>query len=244
MIEFVKMHGLGNDYVYIDCFHQQVVDPEELAVQISDRHFGVGSDGLILVCPSEVADVKMRMFNADGSEAQMCGNGIRCLAKYFYENHPISASSHEMSVPGQGLFPASIQVQTGRGILTVGLELDEGNKVSRVCVNMGQPILEASQIPVAIAAERVVDLALPINDQSLSMTCVSMGNPHAVFFCEDLDAIDLSCIGPRLEHHELFPERINVHFVKSDNPQEFTMQTWERRQRITLAWNRGLAPVL
>ncbi len=239
MIEFVKMHGLGNDYVYIDCFHQQVVDPEELAVQISDRHFGVGSDGLILVCPSEVADVKMRMFNADGSEAQMCGNGIRCLAKYFYENHPISASSHEMSVPGQGLFPASIQVQTGRGILTVGLELDEGNKVSRVCVNMGQPILEASQIPVAIAAERVVDLALPINDQSLSMTCVSMGNPHAVFFCEDLDAIDLSCIGPRLEHHELFPERINVHFVKSDNPQEFTMRTWERGSGITLACGTG-----
>lgn len=237
-MEFVKMQGLGNDYVYVDCFRQEVEHPEELAVRISDRHFGVGSDGLILICPSETADVKMRMFNADGSEAQMCGNGIRCLAKYVYD-HNAALAGHEFSVPGQGTFPASLRVETGRGILTVGLEPDENNKVRRVCVNMGQPILKASEIPVAIEAEQVVDIALPIDGQQLSMTCVSMGNPHAVFFCEDLDSIDLPYIGPQLEHHELFPERVNVHFVKSDSPTEFTMRTWERGSGITLACGTG-----
>ena len=237
-MDFVKMQGLGNDYVYVDCFRQQVDHPEQLAVRISDRHYGVGSDGLILICPSDVADVKMRMFNADGSEAQMCGNGIRCLAKYVYD-HNLIQSVHEFSLPGQGTFLASLRVETGRGVLTVGLEMDENEKVSRVCVNMGQPILKASEIPVAIDAEQVVDVTLPVNDQDLSMTCVSMGNPHAVFFCEDLEGIDLEYIGPLLEHHELFPERTNVHFVKSDSPEEFTMRTWERGSGITLACGTG-----
>lgn len=238
-MEFVKMQGLGNDYVYIDCFQQTVEDPSRLAVRISDRHFGVGSDGLILVCPSETADVKMRMFNADGSEAQMCGNGIRCLAKYFYETYRPHTADHEFSVPGQQTFPAMLRVETGRGILTVGLELDEEDNVSRVCVNMGQPILKASEIPTAIDAEEAVDLPLRVCGQEWSMTCVSMGNPHAVFFCEDLDAIDLPVLGPLIEHHELFPQRVNVHFVKSENPTEFTMRTWERGSGITLACGTG-----
>lgn len=238
-MDFVKMHGLGNDYVYVDCFRQRVENPSRLAVQISDRHFGVGSDGLILVCPSEKADVRMRMFNADGSEAQMCGNGIRCLAKYFYETYHPHTADHEMSVPGQRTFPAMLRVETGRGILTVGLDLDEQNKVRRVCVNMGQPILTAREIPVALDAEQVVNVKLPVQGQELSMTCVSMGNPHAIFFCEDLEAIDLTLIGPLIEHHELFPQRVNVHFVKSDGPSEFTMRTWERGSGITLACGTG-----
>ncbi len=237
-MDFTKMQGLGNDYVYVDCFRQQVNDPQRLAVQISDRHFGVGSDGLILICPSNAADVKMRMFNADGSEAQMCGNGIRCLAKYVYD-HKLVPPGHEFSVPGQETFSASLRIETGRGILTVGLETDGNDNAARICVNMGQPILKASEIPVAIDAEQVVDIALPIDEQELSMTCVSMGNPHAVFFCEDLDAIDLTYIGPLLEHHDLFPQRINVHFVKPDSPREFTMRTWERGSGITLACGTG-----
>jgi diaminopimelate epimerase len=237
-MEFTKMHGLGNDYVYVNCFSQNVENPAELAVRVSDRHFGIGADGLILICPSEIADAKMRMFNADGSEAQMCGNGIRCVAKYVYD-HNIAHTQTEFSVPGLGTFPSSLRIETGRGILTVGLDIDENDTVSRVCVNMGQPILEAAQIPVAAGTETVIDLPMAIEGQELSMTCVSMGNPHAVFFCEDLHDIELAHIGPLIEHHDLFPERVNVHFVKSVGPSEFIMQTWERGSGITLACGTG-----
>ncbi len=237
-MEFTKMHGLGNDYVYVNCFNETVDDPAQTAIAVSSRHFGIGADGLILICPSEIADVKMRMFNADGSEAQMCGNGIRCVAKYVYD-HNLTRSETEFSIPGLGTFPTSLQIETGRGVLTVGLDVDENDTVSRVCVNMGQPILEAVQIPVAAGTETVIDLPLAIEGQELSMTCVSMGNPHAVFFCEDLHDIDLIHIGPLIEHHELFPERVNVHFVKSVGPNEFIMQTWERGSGITLACGTG-----
>jgi len=237
-MQFTKMHGLGNDYVYVDCFSQGVADPAGLAVRISDRHFGVGSDGLILIEPSEIADARMRMFNADGSEAQMCGNGIRCVAKYVYD-HNLARTDTEFSLPGQGTSPASLRIETGRGILTVGLEIGPDGRVSRVCVNMGQPILDAAQIPVAADTPTVVNLPLPIDDQELSMTCVSMGNPHAVFFCEHLDSIDLPRLGPIIERHELFPERVNVHFVKADSPDDFTMITWERGSGITLACGTG-----
>ena len=237
-MEFTKMHGLGNDYVYVNCFSENVEDPAELAVQVSDRHFGIGSDGLILICPSEIADVKMRMFNADGSEAQMCGNGIRCVAKYVYD-HNLARSQTEFSIPGLGTFPSSLQVETQRGVLTLGLDIDENDKVSRVCVNMGQPILDSAEIPVAAETDTVIDLPMAIEGQELSMTCVSMGNPHAVFFCEDCGDIDLSHIGPLIEHHELFPERVNVHFVKALGPNEFIMQTWERGSGITLACGTG-----
>lgn len=237
-MDFTKMHGLGNDYVYVNCFSETVENPAELAVRVSDRHFGVGSDGLILICPSDIADAKMRMFNADGSEAQMCGNGLRCVAKYVYD-HNLARTHTEFSIPGLGTFPTSLRIETRRGILTVGLELDENDKVSRVCVNMGQPILESKLIPVAVDSETVMNLPLSIEGQELTMTCVSMGNPHAVFFCEDLDSIDLTHIGPMIENHELFPERINVHFVKHVSPDEFIMQTWERGSGITLACGTG-----
>ena len=237
-MEFTKMHGLGNDYVYVDCFRHKIENPSQLAVKISDRHRGVGSDGLILICPSSIADVRMRMFNADGSESQMCGNGIRCVAKYVYD-HGLAQANTEFSVPGMATMPHSLRIETGRGILTLGLDTNRDNKVVRVCVNMGQPILQASQIPVALETDQVVGVSLQVAGQELSMTCVSMGNPHAVFFCEDLDAIDLSVVGPLIENHPLFPQRINVHFVKADSPQEFTMRTWERGSGITLACGTG-----
>lgn len=237
-MEFTKMQGLGNDYVYVNCFSETVDNPAALAVAVSDRHFGIGSDGLILIGPSDIADAKMRMFNADGSEAQMCGNGIRCVAKYVYD-HALARSQTEFSIPGLGTFPTSLRIETRRGVLTLGLDIDEEDKVSRVCVNMGQPILKSDDIPVAAETESVIDLPIAIAGQDLSMTCVSMGNPHAVFFCEDLSDIDLRHIGPLIENHELFPERVNVHFVKADSPDEFTMQTWERGSGITLACGTG-----
>lgn len=237
-MEFTKMHGLGNDYVYVNCFSQTVENPAELAVRVSDRHFGIGSDGLILICPSEIANAKMRMFNADGSEAQMCGNGIRCVAKYVYD-HNLARTETEFSVPGLGTFPASMRIETQRGVLTLGLQLNGDGKVSNVCVNMGQPILEAASIPVAVDTDTVINLPINIEEQQLSMTCVSMGNPHAVFFCEDLSTINVAHIGSLIEHHELFPERVNVHFVKAVGPEEFIMHTWERGSGITLACGTG-----
>ena len=237
-MEFTKMHGLGNDYVYVNCFEQHIENPGDLAKAVSNRHFAIGSDGLILICPSDIADAKMRMFNADGSEAQMCGNGLRCVAKYVYD-HNLARTQTEFSIPGLGTFPSSLQIETGRGILTVGLDIDDNDTVSRVCVNMGQPILNAADIPVAADTQTVIDQELAIEGQMLSMTCVSMGNPHAVFFCEDISSIDLAHTGPLIEHHDLFPDRVNVHFVKSVSPSEFVMQTWERGSGITLACGTG-----
>jgi len=237
-MRFTKMHGLGNDYVYVDCFHEHVDDPAALAVRISDRHFGVGSDGLILICPSEMADVRMRMFNADGSEAQMCGNGIRCLAKYVHD-HGLAEAGGPFSVPGRGTFEASLRVETGRGILTVGLDRGPDGRVTQVCVNMGPPILAGPEIPVALPSEPVVNEPIEIGGTEWTMTCVSMGNPHAVFFVDDLDAIDLAQIGPQAEHHPMFPERVNAHFVKVTGPGELTMITWERGSGVTLACGTG-----
>jgi diaminopimelate epimerase len=237
-MQFTKMHGLGNDFVYVDCFTQTVKDPASLAQVLSDRHRGVGADGLVLICPSTVADVKMRIFNADGSEAQMSGNGIRCMAKFVYE-HSLGGSRRRFSVPGGGSFPVSMRVETGRGILTLGLLVDKKNKVEQVCVNMGQPILEPARIPVALEGDSVIEAAIDVQNQRMLMTCVSMGNPHAVFFTEDLSAVDLERIGPVIEHHELFPQRVNAHFVKVDSPRQFTMITWERGSGVTLACGTG-----
>ena len=237
-MRFTKMHGLGNDYVYVNCFEEKVENPTELAQMVSDRHFGVGADGLILIAPSQVADVKMRMFNADGSEAEMCGNGIRCVAKYSYE-HELAGAGGPFSVPGQQPFPASLSIETGNGILTVGLATDDSNKVQKVCVNMGQPILSARDIPVYLAGVKVVEQPIEILGQELLMTCVSIGNPHAVFFCDDVGSIELDRFGPAIENHSLFPNRANVHFVQIDEPTEFTMRTWERGSGITMACGSG-----
>ncbi len=237
-MKFTKMHGLGNDYVYVNCFEEHVEEPAHLARVVSDRHTGIGSDGLILVCPSDTADVRMRIFNADGSEAEMCGNGVRCVAKYAYE-HDLADAGTAFAVPGQQSFPASLNVETGNGILTLGLLTDGDDRVQKVCVNMGQPILEPAKIPVGLSGESVIDQPIPIEGEELSMTCVSMGNPHAVFFCEDVGAIELAKIGPVIENHELFPNRTNVHFVQTDEPAAFTMRTWERGSGITMACGSG-----
>ena len=237
-MRFTKMHGLGNDYVYVNCFEEEVAEPSLVAVKVSNRHYGIGSDGLILICPSETADVRMRMFNVDGTEAQMCGNGIRCVAKYVYD-HKVAPAGEALSVPGQGTFEESLRVETGRGILTLGLDIGEDEKVQRVCVNMGQPILKGSEIPVSIDAEQVVSEAIKVGGEELLMTCVSMGNPHAVFFVDDVEAIGLEQVGPVIENHSLFPERVNVHFAKMLGPGEFVMRTWERGSGITLACGTG-----
>jgi diaminopimelate epimerase len=226
-MRFTKMHGLGNDYVYVNCFEEKVISPEKLTIVISDRHRGVGADGLILISPSDSADVQMRIFNADGSEAQMCGNGIRCVAKYAYEHNLAKSKKPSMTV------------ETGRGVLTLGLEIDNKDKVQNVCVNMCRPILEPAKIPVALQGDSIVEAAIDVSNQRMLMTCVSMGNPHAVFFTDDLSAIELEKVGPVIERHELFPQRINAHFVRVDSPSEFTMITWERGSGITLACGTG-----
>ncbi|MEK7992338.1 MAG: diaminopimelate epimerase [Planctomycetota bacterium] len=237
-MKFTKMHGLGNDYVYVNCFEEQIDDPAALARTVSDRHRGIGGDGLILIGPSQTADVRMRIFNTDGSEAEMCGNGIRCVAKYAYE-HGLAGAGGAISVPGQQSFPASLNIETSNGILTVGLAVNETTQVSKVCVNMGQPVLSPRDIPVNLAGEKVVDRPIEILGQQLLMTCVSMGNPHAVFFCDDVRSVELEKLGPAIENHSLFPKRINVHFVQIDKATEFTMRTWERGSGITMACGTG-----
>ena len=241
-MRFTKMQGIGNDYVYINCFDEPLPrDAAGLSRCISDRHFGVGGDGLILICPSDKgADARMRMFNADGSEAEMCGNGIRCVAKYVFD-HGIKPSD-------------TLRIQTGRGILTISLEVRDG-KVSRARVDMGEPILEAAKIPTTFSGERVVDQPLPaVQDVPVKnwvgacgldpkMTCVSMGNPHTVIYCQDVAKVPLQFVGPILEHAAVFPKRINVHFVQVHSPEEVTMRTWERGSGITLACGTGACAV-
>jgi len=245
-MRFTKMHGAGNDYVYVDCFREPVPDdPAETARQIADRHVGVGGDGLILICPSQVAEARMRMFNADGSEAEMCGNGIRCVAKYVYD-HAICQRP-------------TLRIETGAGVLTLELEVVDG-LVERVRVDMGRPILEAAKIPVdarlANAGGRVVNMPLGgiaiagapaswMDDCGLDqrMTCVSMGNPHMVMYCENVAAVPLATVGPLLETQPIFPKRINVHFVEVHSRGEVTMRTWERGSGITLACGTGASAV-
>jgi diaminopimelate epimerase len=228
-MKFTKMHGIGNDYVYINCFEAEIKDPTKLAPIISDRHFGVGSDGLILILPSKVADCKMRIFNADGSEAQMCGNGIRCVAKYVYD-HKITQKN-------------PLTVETLAGVKTIQLFTTNG-KVSSARVDMGKPRLMRSEIPMLGKETQVINEVLNIGEGlSFRITCVSMGNPHCVIFVDDFDKVDISKHGAEIERHKSFPERTNVHFVKIHNPQEITMKTWERGSGITLACGTGASAV-
>ena len=249
-MRFTKMHGLGNDYIYVNCFEETVENPEKLASVVSDRHFGIGGDGLILIMPSDAADVRMRMFNADGSEAQMCGNGVRCLAKYAWEHnltkgrtcsHPVLAEPLKKAAPG-AVDIREINVETGRGVLTIALAVKD-NYAEQICVNMGEPILLPVQIPVNVTGQQAVGIPFTIENQNFLMTCVSMGNPHAVFYCPEVAAVDLYHLGPIIENHSLFPQRINVHFVQKNSAHEITMRTWERGCGITLACGTGAAAV-
>ena len=227
-MQFTKMHGIGNDYVYVNCFEETVEQPEQLALAISDRHFGVGSDGLILICPSKLADLRMRMFNADGSESRMCGNGIRCVAKYAYE-HGLSRNN-------------PMTIETGSGVLTLYLTI-EADKVLALRVNMGQPILEASKIPIDIADTRAINYPIEVASLPMIMTCVSMGNPHAIFFVEDVASVAAEQLGPVIEDYPLFPQRVNVHWVQVIHRDEVTMRTWERGAGLTLACGTGASAV-
>lgn len=228
-MKFSKMHGIGNDYVYVNCFHEVVEDPVGLAKKISDRHFGVGSDGLILILPSEIADCKMRIFNADGSEAQMCGNGIRCVAKYVYDHALVRKNP--------------LAVETLAGIKTIEL-YTKNESVCSARVNMGRPKLMRPEIPMVGAETQVVGEMLVLDENtSFRVTCVSMGNPHCVIFVDDLKQLHIEKDGKAIEHHRVFLERTNVHFVKVQHPGEVTMVTWERGSGITLACGTGASAV-
>lgn len=223
-MQFTKMQGTGNDYLYIDCFREKIADPSALAVRLSDRHFGVGSDGIILIEPSKIADCKMDMYNADGSRGKMCGNGIRCVGKYVYE---------------RGIAQKEIlSVETLSGVKTLKLEARDGG-VRSVEVNMGQPVLEASRIPVRFPKECVIDEPVSVGGNPCRITCVSMGNPHCVVFVDDTESLKLPEIGPQFENHPMFPDRVNTEFVQVIGAGELKMRVWERGSGETLACGTG-----
>lgn len=230
-MKFTKMHGAGNDYVYVDCFSQKLpADAAKLAREISHRHFGVGGDGMILICPSQVADVKMQMHNADGSQAEMCGNGIRCLAKYVHD-HGIARKEH-------------LRVETGAGILDLKLHVGRDGLVEEITVDMGKPILDAELVPTTILdSGRVIDQEVQFAGRTFQVTCVSMGNPHCVLFVpEATDELVLG-IGPKIENDPRFPKRTNVEFIEIISPTEVRQRTWERGSGETWACGTGASAV-
>lgn len=223
-MRFIKMHGTGNDYVYVDLFEETLENPSETAVKISDRHFGIGSDGLICIAPSDVADCRMIMYNADGSEGAMCGNGIRCVAKYVYE---------------QGIAKReTLSIETKSGVKKLELTVRDGI-VTGVVVNMGQAILEPARIPVRGEGEDFIGRTLTVGDKEYTVTCVSMGNPHCVIFTKGIDDIELEKIGPLFEHHECFPDQINTEFVEVIDRRTMKMRVWERGSGETISCGTG-----
>ncbi len=223
-MKFTKMHGIGNDYVYVNCFEESVKNPAEVSKFVSDRHFGIGSDGLILISPSAIADFRMNIYNADGSQAEMCGNGIRCVAKYVYD---------------YGLTDKTeISVETLAGIKYLRLQVENG-KVASVEVNMGAPILEPKEIPVAVEESPVVNAPVEVKGKIYHMTCVSMGNPHAIIFMNNVKDLDIAAIGPYFENHTVFPKRTNTEFVEVLDRNTVNMRVWERGSDETLACGTG-----
>jgi len=227
-LPFVKMHGIGNDYVYVDCFAHRVADPVALARRVSARRTGIGSDGLILICPSAVADCRMEMYNADGSRGEMCGNGIRCVGKYVAE-HGLSSAN-------------PLRVETDAGIKVLQLDSEDG-RVQCVTVDMGAPILDGPRIPVA-AEGRVIDAPFDVLGQAYRITCVSMGNPHCVVFLPEVDDLELERIGPAFERHAFFPRRVNTEFIRVDRPDALRMRVWERGSGETAACGTGACAAL
>lgn len=223
-MKFTKMEGCGNDYVYVNGFENKIENPNELSKYVSNRNFGVGSDGLIIINPSNVADFKMSMYNADGSEGKMCGNGIRCVAKYVYDNKMTDKTI--------------ITVETLSGIKTLVLNVED-DKVKTVRVDMGSPILEAKEVPVIFDKNKVINEPIMIHNNEYGITCVSMGNPHAITFVEDTDALEIEQIGPMFEKHEIFPDRVNTEFIQVIDRQTIKMRVWERGSGETLACGTG-----
>jgi diaminopimelate epimerase len=223
-MKFTKMQGAGNDYVYVNGFVEQIEDPATLATAISDRHFGIGSDGLVLILPSETCDFRMRMFNSDGSESEMCGNATRCIGKFVYE---------------KGLTDKTIlTLETLAGVKHLTLNLEDG-KVNSVRVDMGEPILAPKQIPINLDETSVVNYPIALESRKVNITAVSMGNPHAVIFMDSLEELDIQKSGPKVEHHPLFPRRTNTEFAQVISPTHIKMRVWERGAGETLACGTG-----
>lgn len=223
-LKFTKMHGCGNDYIYVDCFEQEIADPQKLSIRLSRQHFGIGGDGLILICPSDTADAKMRIFNQDGSEGKMCGNGIRCVGKYLYDSGRVRKEE--------------LRVDTLSGVKTLRLTVS-GGEVSSVTVDMGRAEFSPAKIPVRLPGESVVGQTVVIGGREEQVTCVSMGNPHCVVFCSEVDSLDLEQEGSRFEHDPLFPEGVNTEFVRRIDPHTLQMRVWERGSGETLACGTG-----
>lgn len=224
IMEFTKMQGCGNDYVYVNGFENKIDNPNKLSEIVSDRHFGIGSDGLIVINPSEKADFKMSMYNADGSEGKMCGNGIRCVAKYVYDNKMTDKTT--------------ITVETLSGIKTLELNI-KNDKVETVKVNMGTPILLPKDVPVVSDKDKVVDEPIVIDDKEYRITCVSMGNPHAITFIENTDDLEIETIGPKFENNPIFPDRVNTEFIQVLDRNTVKMRVWERGSGETFACGTG-----
>lgn len=223
-MKFTKMQGAGNDYIYVNCFEETVENPTETAIRVSDRHFGIGADGLVRICPSEKADFFMDIYNADGSRAKMCGNATRCVAKYVYDNKMTDKTE--------------IALETLSGIKRIKITVKDGKAVA-ARVNMGAPILNGREIPTKFDGETVVSQNLTIEGKAYAVTCVSMGNPHCVLYTDDVCALDLPRIGPKFENHEMFPDRINTEFVHIVSETELDMRVWERGSGETLACGTG-----
>jgi diaminopimelate epimerase len=229
-MKFTKMQGAGNDYVYVNCFQETVTDPQQTAIMVSNRNFGIGSDGLILIMPSEVADLRMRMFNSDGSESEMCGNGIRCVAKYAYDHGIVER--------------AEISVETGAGVLTLQLFPGADGNIEKVRVNMGSPRLHRAEIPMlGESASRVVAEELTVLDRTFKITCVSMGNPHCIIYVDDVENFPVATYGPLIENNPAFPRRTNVEFIQIISRSEVRQRTWERGAGETLACGTGASAV-
>lgn len=223
-MKFTKMHGIGNDYIYVNCFEEKVDNPEEVSIKLSDRRKGIGSDGLILISPSDVADCKMNIFNADGSEAMMCGNGIRCVAKYAFDHGIVDKDE--------------LSVETRSGIKKIKLTIENGIAVSAL-VDMGKAIILPKDIPVLSDEETFINQPITVLGDEVNVTCVSMGNPHCVTFVDDVDSLDLEKIGPHYENHPLFPDRINTEFIKVIDDKTLQMRVWERGSGETMACGTG-----
>lgn len=224
IMKFTKMHGAGNDYIYVNGFEETIKDRSAFSIKVSDRHFGIGSDGLIVVDPSDVADCKMDMYNADGSQGKMCGNGVRCVAKFVYDNGIVKKED--------------IAIETLSGIKYIKVTVKDG-KVVAARVNMGKPILKADEIPTKFEGDTVVSQKLSIGQKSYDVTCVSMGNPHCILYVDDVKNLDLEKIGPDFENHPMFPDRINTEFIHIVSETEFDMRVWERGSGETLACGTG-----
>ena len=224
-MKFTKMHGIGNDYIYVNCFEENVSEPEKVSVVLSDVRKGIGSDGLVLIMPSDKADFRMRIFNADGSEAMMCGNATRCIGKYVYE---------------KGLTDkTNITLETNSGIKYLTLTLNENNEVELVRVDMGKAVLVPRDIPVNSDLERFIGVPVQVDGKTYELTCVSMGNPHAVVFMDGIDDLDLEKLGPSFENHELFPQRVNTEFIQVIDDHTLKMRVWERGSGETFACGTG-----